>query len=658
MSKFLRVNTNSKSIVYEDVEENYTFFGGRGLIAKLLNDEVDPKCDALGPENKLILCGGILNGTAGPNTGRLSVGGKSPLTGGIKEANAGGTAAQMLAKLDIKAIIVENKPSENEWFILKIDKNDAMLLPADNYLGLNNYDLTAQIRQEFGEKVGIISIGCAGERGYRNSTLQVTDIEGHPSRAAARGGLGAVMGSKGIKAIVLDATDSATTQFFDKEKFTTATRKFVEALKSDPVAGGLFPALGTAGLVNMVNGLGALPTKNYSDGRWDKAENISGERLAEIQSARGGKNAHKCMPGCAVSCSNVYHDENGNYITSGFEYETIALNGSNCGIDSLDTLAKIDRLCDDFGLDTIETGGTIGVCMEAGKKQFGDAEGAIKLIQEMIEGTEFGKILGQGTEYTGNYLGVQRIPVAKGQSLAGYDPRALKGTGVTFATSPMGADHTAGNSIGNPTVDPYKKEGQVELSTMLQIAIATCDSLGFCMMAFMCTADPVNLGYVIEMMAGKFGGEWDADKLFGIGFQTIALEKAFNKGAGFTAKDDKVPDFMYTEVLPSSGSVFDFSEEDLTKAIPFKIMEMQNNSIEITLRSYVTPTAYVEEYKMGKKFQVSVMSGITLDEFTQKMFSNNLEHLGFIIVNGQIANKNRVLSNGDTVEVYTLISGG
>ncbi|MGB9904052.1 MAG: aldehyde ferredoxin oxidoreductase N-terminal domain-containing protein, partial [Desulfotomaculales bacterium] len=169
MRKFLRVKMDTKAIVFEDAKEEYALFGGRGLIAKIMNDEVNPKCDPLGPENKLILCGGLLNGTLAPNTGRLSVGGKSPLTGGIKEANAGGTAAQMMGRLGIRAIIVEGKPRDNEWFILKIDKDRAELLPGDKYAGLNNYALTDQLRKDFGAKIGIISIGCAGERGYRNS---------------------------------------------------------------------------------------------------------------------------------------------------------------------------------------------------------------------------------------------------------------------------------------------------------------------------------------------------------------------------------------------------------------------------------------------------------------------------------------------------------
>lgn len=569
MSQFLRVNMNSKSVQFEKVNDDYTLFGGRGLIAKLLNDEVDPKCDPLGHENKLIVCPGLLTGTSAPCAGRISVGGKSPLTGTIKEANSGGIAAQMLSKLGIKAIIIEDKPVKQEWFILKIDREGFSLLPADQYAGMNNYKLTEELKKNYGSKIGVISIGGAGERGYRNSTVQITDTLGHPSRAAARGGLGAVMGSKGLKAIVLDVAGPANTNYVDKEKFSKASKNYVKGIQENPVSGQAMPALGTAVLVNIVNALGALPTRNYSSGQFEKAEDISGENLAKIQSERGGKTGHACHPGCVIRCSNIYNDENGEYLTAGFEYETIGLNGSNCGISSLDTIAKIDRLCDDFGIDTMDTGCTIAVCMEAGKLKFGDDKGALGLIQEMIDGTEFGNVLGQGTEYTGKKLGVKRIPTVKGQAMAAYDPRALKGTGVTYATSPMGADHTAGNSLGNPTVDPYKKEGQVDLSTTLQVGMSTFDNLGMCIFSGFCIEDPKNVGYLLEMMAGKFGGEWNPDKLFGIGVQTLALEKEFNRVAGFTSKDNKLPEFIYNEPLSPQNIVFDIEEEEMSKAIPF-----------------------------------------------------------------------------------------
>ncbi len=559
----------SNSIQYQNVDDEYTLLGGRGLIAKLLNYEVDPKCDPLSHENKLIVCPGLLTGTSAPCSGRLSIGAKSPLTGTIKEANSGGIAAQMLSKLQIKGIIIEDKPVDNQWYILKVDKDGPILLPGEKYIGMSNYKLTEEIQKDFGSKVGIISIGGAGERQYKNSTLQVTDTSGYPSRAAARGGLGAVMGSKGLKAIVLDIKGSADKDYVNKEKFSQAAKNYVKGIQENPISGQGMPALGTAMLVNVVNAMGALPTKNYSSGQFDKAEDISGENLAKIQSQRGGKTGHSCHPGCVIRCSNIYNDEKGEYLTAGLEYETIGLAGANCGISSLDTIAKIDRLCDDFGIDTMETACSIAVCMEADKIKFGDEQGALELIQEMIDGTEFGTVLSQGTEYTGKKLGVKRIPTVKGQSMAAYDPRSLKGTGVTYAISPMGADHTAGNALGDPTVDPYKKEGQIALSTNLQVGMSTFDNLGMCIFSGFCTADPQNISYLIEMMAGKFGGEWSPDKLFGIGIQTISLEKKFNKGAGFTSKDDRLPEFMYHESLSPQNVVFDITEEEMAQAIPF-----------------------------------------------------------------------------------------
>jgi len=567
--KFLRVNMNTKEVDFQEVKDDYTLFGGRGLIAKIMNEEVDPQCDPLGENNKLILCPGLLTGTMAPCSGRLSIGGKSPLTGTIKEANVGGVAAQLMAKLGLKAVIVEGKQDDDSLYMLIISKDGAELVPAGKYAGMNNYALAEALHADFGSKIGIVSIGCAGERGYRNSTIQVTDTAGNPSRAAARGGLGAVMGAKGLKAIILNVSGPSDSQYADKESFKTAAQNFTAGVRDNAFSGKVLPGFGTAALVTAVNAMGALPTNNFSTGSFERAEEISGERLAEIHSQRGGSNGHACQAGCVISCSNVYNDEQGNYLTSGLEYETIVLNGSNCGISSLDIIAKIDRMCDDLGLDTIETGATIGVCMEAGKIVFGDGEGSLRLLQEMTDGTEFGRLLGQGTELAGKALGVKRIPTVKGQSLAAYDPRSLKGTGVTYATSPMGADHTAGNTIGSRGVKPHLKEGQVEASTQAQVTMAALDNLGICLFTSTCLGKPENIGHLVSMVQAKVGGEWDADKLFATGITTLSMEKVFNKKAGFTEKDNTLPEFMYSESLPGSNNIFDILPDEMDKAIPF-----------------------------------------------------------------------------------------
>jgi len=567
MKKILRINMADKSAVFEDPPKELDLFGGRALIAKILNDEIDPKCDALGKENKLIFCVGLLADTPAPCSGRLSVGGKSPLTGTIKEANAGGTFAQYLSSLGLKAFIVEDQPAGNDWQIVVIGEDSVEFLPAEKYLGMNNYELVANLQQEFGAKISIASIGCAGERGYKNSTVQITDPDGKPARAAARGGLGSVMGSKKIKAFVIKEKGKYRGEMLDKAGFMSRNKTYSKELIGNHVVGGL-RALGTAVLVNVTNGMGILSTKNFSKGTFEHVEDISGERIAELQAERNGEMVHACHPGCIIKCSQVYNDADGNYLTSGFEYETIGLVGANCEIKDIDVVARIDRMCDDLGIDTMDAGCTLGVAMEAGKIPWGDGQAAIQLVQEMKDGTDLGRILGDGTETAGKHFGVKRIPTAKGQALAAYDPRGLKGTGVTYATSPMGGDHTCGNVIGMPG-DPADKEGKVELSRNAQVAMALMDSLGMCIFASFAFEKPENIQLLAEMVGAKYGGEWNIEKLMGLGVQCLSLEKNFNRLAGFTEKNDRLPEFMYTEALPESGNVFDISDAELAETLPF-----------------------------------------------------------------------------------------
>ena len=569
MKQLLRINMQNQTIHSEAIDQGLALFGGRSLIAKILHDEVDAKVDPLGPENKLIVCPGLFADTVAPCSGRISVGGKSPLTKTIKEANAGGTMAKRMAALNLHGLVLEGQARRDEWFVLVIDVTGVEFLSAQPYLGMNNYQLSEELRKELGSDISIASIGLAGERGYLNSSIQFTDLDGHPSRAAARGGLGALMGSKGVKAIVFKDVKKTDWVYADKAKFVSANKAFVQAIMAHPFSGQGLPALGTALLVNVTNEMGILPTHNFSQGRWAHAEEVSGERIAELQAERGGKMSHICHTGCVIRCSQIYNDKDGNYLTSGFEYETIGLFGPNCGIRDIDVIARLDKLCDDLGVDTMDAGCALGMCMEAGLIEFGDAEGALRLAQEMVEGTELGRILGNGTEAAGRHLGVKRIPTVKGQAMAAYDPRGLKGVGVTYATSPMGADHTAGNSIGDHSLDGSRKEGQVELSRNLQVIMTVFDALGLCIFSGICCEDPEALGHLIDMAAAKFGGDWDVDRLMGLGVQSLVLEKQFNKAAGFSAQDDRLPDFMYTETLESVGACFDLSEEELAQTLAF-----------------------------------------------------------------------------------------
>lgn len=568
MAKVYRLNVRTKTTSQEDLKESYRLLGGRSLISQVLTDEVDPTCDPLGPGNKLIICTTLLAGTNVPAAHRLSVGGKSPLTGGIKEANSGGTAATYLARHNIKMLIFEDQPEDGAWQLLKINADGTPeLVSASDLAGLDNYDLVDKLKELYGDKISVISIGTAGEMQYRNSTLQIIDAAtGYPSRAAARGGLGAVMGSKKIKAVVIERNASPEPfPYADKARFDAARKKLVDVTINNEGMTWL-REIGTPAIPDLTGSLAIMPYRNFNGGFNQEAGKIGAASFLAKLKAGGGKSGEVCQAGCVIHCSNHYNTPDGEYLTSALEYETIALCGSNCDINDLDAIARIDRACDDFGLDTIETGATLAVCMEAGKIPWGDGEAAIGLIEEMKMGTDLGKILGQGTQAAGEALGVKRIPAIKGQGLAGYEPRNLKGTGVTFATSPMGADHTAGLTLEAP-LDHLSPLGQAAVSAMMQVMSATADSM-ICLFGwFSIMSDLAQI--MPELMAGIYGGEWDFNKVLDIGRQSIIREKAFNTAAGLTKEDDRLPEFFLTEKSPATGSVFDIKTLELDGTLDF-----------------------------------------------------------------------------------------
>jgi aldehyde:ferredoxin oxidoreductase len=578
MKKLIRVDMANGEIRTEDLSGAYERLGGRALTSSVVTGEVPPTCHPLSSDNKLVIAPGLLSGTSCPNSGRLSIGAKSPLTGGIKESNVGGNVAIKLGRMGIAAIILENCAAEGKWFSLKIDSKGAELLPAEEYQGLKNYDLAEQLQEKFGRKVGIISIGPAGEMRLSAASIAVTSTNGKPARHAGRGGMGAVMGSKGLKAVVVDDSGSPSLEYHDKDAFKTAAGVFRDALRSHPVTkpGGGLAVYGTNVLVNLVNEAGAFPTRNFTEGRFEGAERISGETMHDTISNRGGQTTHSACSTCIIQCSNEYVDENKDYVTSGLEYETVWANGANCGIDDLDSIALVDRLCDDYGLDTIETGCAVGVAMQAGIKEFGDAAGAVELIRQIGEGTPLGRILGSGAAVTGQALGISHVPVVKRQGLPAYDPRACKGIGVTYATSPMGADHTAGYAVTanimkvGGFVDPLKPEGQVELSRNLQIATMLLDSAGLCIFtAFPCLDIPSGLEAIPKMLAGRYGWDLDLNEWMDWSKDVLKKEREFNRASGFTAADDRLPDFFTSEALPPHKTVFDVSPEQLDEVLSF-----------------------------------------------------------------------------------------
>ena len=549
--KIYRVNMSKLSCVLEEVPEEWKLLGGRGLTSVIVAKEVDPTCHPLGNKNKLVFAPGLLTGTMAANSGRLSVGAKSPLTGGIKESNSGGTAAQRLAKLGVKALIIEDMPKRDVWYCLHVHKDGVTIKEETELIGKGNYEVIHALTSQYGENTGVITIGQAGEHKMIAANISVKDPKGH-IRSLGRGGLGAVMSSKRIKYITLDDNDGEGIEILDKEKFKNAAKIFNKGLLSHPVSGNALPKYGTNVLLNILNEAGALPTKNFRTGQFEGAEKISGETMYDTIVSRKGDPTHGCHVGCVIRCSQTYNDKDNNYLTSGFEYETIWGFGAGCTVDDLDIIAHIDQVCDDIGIDTIETAGSIMVAMEAGILPWGDGAGMLKLFEEDIrEGTPLGRILGNGADFTGKAFGVTRVPTVKRQSMPAYDPRAVKGIGVTYATTTMGADHTAGYSVTSNIlnvgghIDPLGKEGQVELSRNLQIATAGIDSAGLCIFVAFAVLDsePV-FGALIEMINAQYGTKGSVEDWLNQGRFVLKTERAFNTAAGFTKKDDRLPEFF------------------------------------------------------------------------------------------------------------------
>ncbi len=562
--KLLRVNMKQLQVRWEATPTVYERLGGRALIVKLLLEEIPPTCDALGPHNKLIITPGLLGGTGVSAAGRLSVGAKSPLTGGVKEANAGGTAGDTLGKLGIKAIVVEGQAQPGSFYLVHIKDDSAELLPAGDLKGLGTYATTDRLQERFGESCTVIAIGQAGELLMHGAGIAGSGERDQRSNHAARGGLGAVMGSKGVKAIVIDKPTGKTVPLSDADLFRTAARSFAQKLIKDPKLGlqGSQHLYGTASIVGAVNEMGALPTHNFVSGAFESADGLRGEHLREMILEREGKVGTRCMPGCVIACRNLYVDEDGKPLVGTLQFETIALVGSNLGIGSLDDVARLNYMCNDFGIDTIETGAALGVALEAGLAKYGDTEAIIALLKQVGEGTVLGRVLGNGAVTTGRVFGIRRVPAALGQAMPGYDPRSLKGNGVTYATSPQGADHTAGNAFGaRKEVNPLGVQGQKELSLKLQIIAAMLDSTGLCLFARPpVIADPQ---LMVDMINGIYGWDWSKLDLDHFNREVLRNELEFNRRAGITAADYRIPEYMREEPLPPHDSTFDVPDSEL-----------------------------------------------------------------------------------------------
>jgi aldehyde:ferredoxin oxidoreductase len=579
MSKILRVNMTDSTATLEDIPEKYKNMGGRWLTTSILSDEVDPTCHPLGPNNKLVLAPGIVTGTEASTSARISVGGKSPLTGTIKESNAGTKFSPMLAKLGIKAIVVEGQPQDDKWHLLEMDKDGARLVPADDLASQGAYHTTDTLVEKYG-KVGVCCIGPAGEMKMAMAGVCFNDQKDRAARYAGRGGLGALMGAKGLKAMVVNDKGGPGVTIANQKLFNEGRKKLNDALGSHDITKpkGALNTYGTAVLINIMNEAGGLPTRNFSSGRFEGAAKIAGEAIFEGNKERLGKELynHDCSPGCIIQCSNTWHKPDGSEHVSCQEYESVWAFGANCGIDSLDTTGELIRLSNDIGVDTIEAGGAVAVAMDAGVIPFGDGQGAINLLEEIRQGTPLGHIIGNGAAVTGKAFGVVRVPAVKDQNMPAYEPRAAKGIGVTYATSTMGADHTSGYTIApeilaiGGDLEALDIEGKAKVSRDLQAATAILDATGHCLFIAFAILD-IAEGFegMIDECNGVLGTNWTGDDAVNIGLEIMKKERAFNEAAGFTKLDDRLPEFMNYEKLPPHNVVWDVSDEMLDSVYDF-----------------------------------------------------------------------------------------
>jgi aldehyde:ferredoxin oxidoreductase len=554
MPSILRVNLSDLSVTNEAAPEEYALLGGRALTSRIVLREVDPGSDPLGPQNKLTFAPGLIGGTAATTSGRTSFGGKSPLMSGCKEANVGGTLGHRLSRLGIKAVVVEGAPPDDQWRVLRIDAAGARLEPApDGLAGLGTYDTVARLLDGNLRTTNVACIGPAGEQQLAAASIAVNDPEGRPTRHAARGGLGALMGAKRLKAITVDDGGAKNVEAFDKDAYRGLVTGFSKTTLEDPRTQNM-GTYGTAGVVKFVNRpqVSSFPTRNHRLGTFAGGERISGQRIAELAPQRGGKML-PCMAGCIIKCAILFNDERGQHVTSALEFETITLLGANLEIDDLEAVARMDRLCDDLGLDTIETGNAFGVAMEAGVARFGDWEAAIGLFDQVRRGTELGRVLGAGTVAVARHFGIERVPAIKGMGLPAWEPRTLKAMGITYATSPQGADHTAGLvTARGVTEETYLKSSRHE-----QVLQAAVDSVGLCQFSNPTAQD------LARFVSAQHGVSWSEADVLALGRQCLLDERAFNQRAGIAPDVEQVPLFLRTEPLetPEGGAVFDLPDE-------------------------------------------------------------------------------------------------
>jgi aldehyde:ferredoxin oxidoreductase len=562
MRTYYDINLGDRTITKRELEGEAIVKAGRYLIAKTLLELGAATVDPLSPQNPLIFSAGPFAGTSFSNANRTSVGCKSPLTGGIKEANGGGTFSYGLGQQHVAGFTLHG--ASPSWVVIHFKKGGSIDFDdATPYLGKGNFEAQDMLHKQYGKKVTIALCGPVGEYQGLLGGVAFSDKDGRPARLSARGGVGAVMGSKKVKAVVVDLDKIPS--FHEPKKVNAAIKDYSKLLLADSMVQNFYSKIGTMGMADLQNTLGGLPVRNFSAGQQANVAagekfKMGGEYIGQLNTSRGGEQTHACMPGCVIQCSNVYHDASGKEVVSPVEYETLGLLGTNCGLSDPDDLAQMNYLANDLGVDTIELGATIAVLMEAGLGNFGDVKFMADCMAEIRKGSEKGKLWAQGTARVGEHYKVKRVPVIKKQAISAYDPRVIEATGVAMMATAQGADHTAGNL-------PRLKTREMDLPAIIeqslahQARIAANDSLGLCIFG-MGVTNP-NIEFIANTINAAHGTNLTKDFLEPLGRETLRLEHEFNKRAGFTAKDDELPAFFYEEPLPPTNLVARFHGADV-----------------------------------------------------------------------------------------------
>jgi aldehyde:ferredoxin oxidoreductase len=562
MRTYYDIRLDDRTITKREMTGEQLVNGGRYHIAKTLLELGAATADPLSPANPLIFSAGPFAGSSFSNANRTSVGCKSPLTGGVKEANGGGTFGYAMGQLKIAGVTLHG--ASPDWVVLHFKKDGTIDFDdATPYLGKGNFEANRMLLARYGKKIATALCGPVGEYQGLLGGIAFTDKDLRPSRLAARGGVGAVMGSKKVKAIVLDM--DKIPPFSDPKKVNASIKDYSKMLLADGIVTNFYQPLGTMGMADVQNQMGGLPVRNFSAGQLADASKgetfkMGGQFIAPLNTGRGGEQTHACMPGCVIQCSNVYVDASGKEIVSPVEYETLGLLGSNCGLTDPDDLAGLNEICNDMGVDTIETGAMLAVLMEAGLGRFGDAKFMAETLREIMRGTPNGRIWAQGTARVGEHYKVRRVPVIKKQAISAYDPRVVEATGISMMATAQGADHTAGNLPRLKTRD-MDLNALLEQSLIAQTNCAATDSLGLCIFGRSVT-EP-NTEFIANAINGALGTNLAKDFFSALGRETLKLEREFNRRAGFTEQDDELPAFFYTEPLAPTNHIARFHGRDV-----------------------------------------------------------------------------------------------